>query len=293
MFKPLPTDTIGYITEAASRFTTTLVVDSALWGVIASKLSASDWTYLEIQSSVNTEVVKVTNVLTAPKIRVARGMEGTFREAIVKNSRAEYNSTFSGLYDQVRAMVSPITLTATGVAKVNPIYAPIVDIESNAALEIVDDGHIFPGNYKACEPYICAGYTIGPYYLTSQIYPIEVIERMYSTAGWIRSRFLTPQVDQISATASWLSGSLRDLLQAYGNWPPESITATASWLYGDIHTLLRAYDPTGLAGGEGRDQITATAAWLYGDIRTLLIPYTNWPHEDITFTGSWVYGALT
>lgn len=294
MFRPLPINTIGYVTEAASRISTTLAVDSVLWSKIAAELFVTDWTYLQILSCGKTEVIKVTEVLTDRKIKVIRGMEGTAREAVLVNSPIEYELTLSGLYDQVRAMVSPITLTATGECKVNPIYSPIVDIDSNAALEIVSDGHIFPGNYKTCEPYICAGYVLGPYYLTSVIYPIEVVERMYSTAKWGHSRLLTDPQDTIVTQASWVSSSLRALLQKYDNGHND-IQSTASWLSGEIRTLLKSYNITGAGSGaeQANNQITSTAQWLSGNIRTLLIKYTNWPYESITSTASWRSGVLT
>src|SRR6478735_2128117 len=122
MFKPLPQETTGTITVAASRIASTLTVNAALYDIIAQTIVGGHWTYLYIKQNGNIEVVRVNDVIGLNRIIVMRGQEGTRREAVLAGASVYYSLCLSAVYDQVREQVSPVTLTATGEANVNPIY---------------------------------------------------------------------------------------------------------------------------------------------------------------------------
>lgn len=267
MFKPLPQETIGTITEAASRIATTLTVDAALYSRIDAALGAGDWTYLHIKAAGKVEIVKVTDTLGLSRIRVVRGQEGTVREAILAATSVYYARTLSSIYDEVRTQVEPITLTATGVAGVDPVYAPVVTVQTDAKLEITNNGTINDGNYDPCEPYICPGYVFGPFYFTSKLYPYELVEgtRGNVAPAPVKWRISPGSTEMVGgAIATIISGELREILHKYDEW---------------IGGGVSDEDPDGDSTGRGEWVFGSVATAASGTLRTILQTYTRWPAE--------------
>jgi hypothetical protein len=266
MFKPLPPDLVGYITESASRIATTLRVDPVLYSWLVPILDGTGWTYLHIKSAGKVEVVKVTKNLGLSRICVERGLEGTKREAILANTQVYYARTLSSIYDEVRTQVSPITLTATGV---NPVFAPVVQVESNTSLEVTTNGTLHDGNYDPCKPYVCPGYTFGPFYFTSKLYPIELIEGMRGSVATVIGWDFSPYdiESMVGGVARAASGELREILNNYTGWVGGGTSET---------------DPDGDSSGRGEWIEGGVAAAVAGTLRQILKAYTYWPAEGLT-----------
>lgn len=99
-----------------------------------------------------------------------------------------------------------------------------------------------------------------PSYLTSQIYPVQVIEAMTGASVPQPSVFYQG-FDQMIQSSSFLSGTLASSLHTYTNWPPENI--------------IQASD------------------FLSGTITLALIQYTNWPAEKLIQGSDFISGTLT
>lgn len=306
MFKPLPPDLVGYVTEPASRIATTLRVNPALYSWLVPIVTGTDWTYLHIKSAGKVEVVKVTKLLGLSRICVERGKEGTKREAILAGAELYYARTLSSIYDEVRELVSPVTLTATGQASVNPVYSPVVTIQSNAALEVTSNGTLHDGNYDPCEPYVCPGYQFGPFYFTSKIYPIEVIEALFGSVATVHRWVFSPyDVNAMyGSVARAVTGTLRELLHDYGGWtgggtsetdPDGDSSGRGEWIYGGVgeavsgvlRQILKSYPywpAEALLGGVARPG--------NGEIRQILIQYNNWQDTANGISGERLKGGV-
>jgi len=284
MFKPLPQETKGTITEAASRIATLLTIDAVLYAEINAVLGTGDWTYLHIQSGGKVEVVKVTAKVAPSSIRVVRGQEGTWREAILKGTRTYYARTLSSIYDEVRAQVQPVVLTASGQAQVQPIYAPVVDIESDAHFEVTGNtsNEITESNYSPCKPHECTTQPpLTPFYFTSKLYPIEVSEALTSarafpkTGKWLP--LIYPPIDIISSVLAFpLTSVLRPILREY-HWGPEDITSVRVFpLPSTLRQILRTYEWQ-------VESISSIRVFpMSSTLKRILIEYENWPVESIT-----------
>jgi hypothetical protein len=287
MFKPLPQGTIGYVTQAASRIATTLVVDTQLYTTLSSLLAGGHHTYLHVRSLGKLEIVKVVEVLGGSAISVKRGQDGTDRDIIQPSARIFYALCLAAIYDQVRGPVTSITLTATGVTEINEsnIHVPQVVIFGEDGIEVTDSTTIWDGNYDPCGPYKCPGYELGPFYYTSHPYPIEEIDNMRGAIA----RFVKG-LHSISAgeegvdgnIASFTGGTIRAILQTYDEWPnfnqdDESIEGNiASFTGGTIRQILITYDEWPAFNPIDESIEGNIASFSGGTIRQILLTYEHW-----------------
>lgn len=296
MFKPLPQGTIGYVTQAASRIATTLAVDTRLHDILSDLLAGGHHTYIHVVSVSKVEVIKVVEVLGGNAISVRRGLDGTDREAILESARVFAALNLSAIYDQVRGPVTPITLTATGDATANPIHSPVVQIKSDGRVEVISQWNIVDGNVDPCEPYVCPGYVIGPYYLTSHPYPHEETEAAKVFGIQIAGRIYLGYLESLEAvimSAEQVAGTIRTLLRTYTHAQDatDHVAVVAEQLEGTIRTLLKTYNH----GQDNTDNVEVFSEQLAGTIVTLLITYNHAPDnlDFVRVSGEQLAGTIT
>lgn len=129
------------------------------------------------------------------------------------------------------------------------------------------------------------------YYLTTQPYPVEVVEEIASQASNPRAGF-TPVAtaeETMVSNGAVVSGVLKTLLLETSVLPDdiESNGAVISGVL--VDRLIRA--------NAGIDRLQSTGAVLSGILRDPLVRYENWPlgfdSEDLQSAGMPVSGALT
>lgn len=76
-------------------------VDAGLHAALASALSAGDWTYLRIQNAVNTEIVRVFDILPGNSLAISRGKDGTVIATFLPGASVYYVDTVAGLLDML------------------------------------------------------------------------------------------------------------------------------------------------------------------------------------------------
>ncbi len=129
------------------------------------------------------------------------------------------------------------------------------------------------------------------YYLTTLLYPLEIVEEMESNAGTPKMGF-SPALDAEESFASngaAVSGVLKSILQTT-SVIPDHIWSDGAVISGVLVERLR------LASVEIHE-LESNGAVISGILRDPLVLYDNWPlgfdSEDLTSAGQPVSGALT
>lgn len=123
-------------------------------------------------------------------------------------------------------------------------------------------------------------------YLTSQLYPIIVIEHMTDTSHLLDQ----PQYqygENLTDTSNFTAGTLGLALITYGNWPAEHMTDTSNFTAGTLTLGLITY------GNWPAEHVTDTSNFTAGTLVLSLQTYNNWPAENITEASNFTAGTLT
>lgn len=131
-------------------------------------------------------------------------------------------------------------------------------------------------------------------HLTSQPYPVEVIEGVESPQAsmvdgliYVSSYTAEPEAFD-SPQATLVDGELRTILKQYLMLPEALDTPQALLVDGELRTILQQYSML----PEAFD--TPQAALIAGELDAVLIQYTNWPAEAFdTPQAALVSGSLT
>lgn len=272
----------GYVTTlefAVSKAAASIVV-SDIPTIVAGPF---DWYYLFIESDCAIEVVKVLG-RSGSTLYVARGQDYAEAVAFPAGSKVYYGLTKAEILDAT-AQAGSLKIFTDQVLyyKDNVIgYGPL-SIQFKGANYLIGGSspEISIGRqenaYGCCNGSDVAAPIPSPFiYLTSQMYPYEVVEGIQTDstlAGELRQllhEYDWP-VEAITTTFA-LAGELRDAIQEY-EWQPEAI-ATDWSLVGELRTLLLLY--------EWRPEAVETFATLTGSLAAPLIEYVQPPEAIAT-----------
>lgn len=297
MFKPLPSGTTGRITVTAQHYSRVLYVDEGLRSLVASILGPGDWTYLYLVHTVNIEVVRVDSV-SAEALHVTRARDGTQRMLLPPTTTIYYDTTIAGIEDTVREQLGAIALTGTGVAQVDGsnVYVPRITISGDGAeLDITDSSVLWDRKQDKCEPYVCPGYVIGPYYVTSQIYPINVIE-VFTTYAALLEGYMSgvDALEVFDSYAELISGALV-VTVGYRTYDKvlEEFDSSAELVSGDLIVTVGYRTYSEWSTEDNSEKLDSSAELISGSLPvvTAYITYTMQP-DSITTGGEFVSGAL-
>lgn len=166
------------------------------------------------------------------------------------------------------------------------------DVVATAKISNTSFGTYFQGKYIG----FCEGPPIDDgVYLTTTLYPIESKDAIASAGEYKTTFLVTSNTDLMASTATFVEGSLRQLLRSY-IMPPNAdgsetpgeylhLTSEAELLEGELKTIL----VTNTMKPEGMD---STCAIIGGNLRILLIENTMKP-EGIDSTCAITQGTLT
>lgn len=127
------------------------------------------------------------------------------------------------------------------------------------------------------------------FYLTSQPYPLQVIEQIAARAAIVGGLFynaLYSYSESIASTVGITGGALTTNLITYSNWPAESIASSSAVTGGTLQLALIVYS------NWPAESIAASAAIVGGTLPLSLIVYSNWPAESIASTAGVTGGTL-
>jgi hypothetical protein len=124
------------------------------------------------------------------------------------------------------------------------------------------------------------------FYLTSQIYPVVVVETFKSSALVIRAPQVQNPADTFKSSFALVSGTLASSLKTYTNGAVEAIKSTGAFTGGTLVNGLRTYTNGAV------EAIKSTGAFTGGTLVNGLITYTNWPTESIRSTAAFTGGTL-
>jgi hypothetical protein len=126
----------GTTTSLLSVGGNAVAVNAGLYTAIAAVLGSGDWSYLRLQDSVNTEIVKVFAILGSNTIAINRAKDGTKAYTFGSGSTVDYVDTVSGVLDSIT--VNPLTLTALGAIDIigGVVDYPLLDIETLGGAEV-------------------------------------------------------------------------------------------------------------------------------------------------------------
>ena len=139
---------------------------------------------------------------------------------------------------------------------------------------------VLPDGVPASDIYI-------PLYLTTRPYPVNDIEGIEAGLGYLSSFILTVALDGVDHGVTLSTGSLRNILQQYGNWPPEAIDHAVSLQAGSMKDILIQY------GNYPAEAIDHSCTVQASSLRNLLISYNNYPAEAVDHSCSLISGSLT
>lgn len=127
-----------------------------------------------------------------------------------------------------------------------------------------------------------------PFPLTTTPYPLNLFDDFESGASIRDAYDLQPDIGAFELALSVLSGTLRDQLQFYSNWPAEALDHSLSIpASGELRTVLLSYSN---AAPEGIDHSLAFGSGNL--LRAALIAYTLWPAEGFDHSCSILSGSL-
>lgn len=125
-------------------------------------------------------------------------------------------------------------------------------------------------------------------YLTSTLYPIEVIEALGLTSSELDALLLTATIEGLDFTGAMLEGELRTILLTYTMLDEALDITSPGFLEGELRTLLIQYSMLDEA------LEISSPGLLAGELRIILISYVNYIDEalDISSPG-FLSGVLT
>ena len=133
----------------------------------------------------------------------------------------------------------------------------------------------------------------GSVYLTSRLYPVEVIESVNAGGGLLAGDLrdtLAPvvfQPESVDMVGALTGGVLRVLLINYTHYQPESVDVVGLLTGADLRVVLvqyTHYQP---------ESVDMVGSLTGGVLRTLLINYTHYQPESVDVSGSLTGGSLT
>jgi hypothetical protein len=127
---------------------------------------------------------------------------------------------------------------------------------------------------------------IGPTFFTSRPYPIQDVEAMQGHIHAVESP-QTQYTEAMQATADFIDGELKRVLDVYDTGEPEAIEATADFLAGELKSVLDVYDD-GLP-----EAMTSGADFIAGELKAVLVTYDNGEPEAMTGHCAFISGTLT
>lgn len=123
------------------------------------------------------------------------------------------------------------------------------------------------------------------FFLTSQIYPLVVVERFMGSALPL-DQPQTQITEHVQSSAAVTAGTLTLSLVSYTNWPVEHIQSAGAVSAGTLVLGLVSYT-NGVA-----EHVQSSAALFSGTLTLGLITYTNWPAEHIQSSAALTGGTL-
>lgn len=120
-------------------------------------------------------------------------------------------------------------------------------------------------------------------FLTTTLYPMEVIESLQASGGWVGGGGFGIIHEYLTASAGWVGGEVRPILQGF-SMEPEYLTASADWIGGTLTGVL-------LSAVATPEHITGSGMLIGGEMQTLLLSTYTSP-EPMTGSGSLIEGHL-
>lgn len=275
----------GVLTAPLRRDSRTLSVDSVLRAMLIVGQ------YLRIRGDSGTEIIKVVGIDTR-HILIERAKDNTEALQFRSGDLVDYILTAAEISDSYS-----VSLTLFNSGAIETVDGVVQYTEPNIAVlgasEVIgENSRIVIGRKE--EAYGCcdgnnepAPVPAVPFYLTSQLYPIEAIEELYIALDGVSGRLTSSQPPESTLLAiELLLGTLRTLLKSHAQWPEDFVVTSIEVIEGTLRVLLRTQSQP------NEDRLISNIETVSGILKVGLISHTQPVDDKLQFSISVVSGSL-